>query len=167
MSGSPHPGANGQSASILDLVIDASVAVKWYFPEGFTPEARRFMAARFAMHVPPFFAAECGNTIWKKSAQRRELGRDRGREILDEILAYPKRVHDAESLATLAYDLAHGAGNPKLAIYDFIYLALAVALDCPLVTADQAFYNALGASPHGPRLLWVADPIPDEDDANP
>ena len=110
---------------------------------------------------PSFFAAECGNTLWKKSGQRRELDRGRGREIFDEILAYPKRVHDAETLTALAYDLAHDIGNAKLAIYDFIYLALAVALDCRLVTADRVFYNALEASPHGPRLLWVADPIPD------
>jgi predicted nucleic acid-binding protein len=161
MSGPPAPGTNGPSASTLDLVLDASVAVKWYVPEGHAPEARRFMVPRFAMHVPSFFAAECGNTIWKKSGQRRELDRDRGREIFDEILAYPKRIHDAEILTALAYDLAHGVGNVKLAIYDFIYLALAVALDCRLVTADRAFYTALEASPHGLRLLWVADPIPD------
>jgi predicted nucleic acid-binding protein len=146
-----------------DLVLDASVAVKWYIPEELAAEARRFMAARFAIHVPSSFAAECGNTLWKKSAQRLELDRDRGREIFGEILAYPKRVHDAERLTALAYDLAHDVGNARLAIYDFIYLALAVALDCRLVTADRVFYNALMASPHGPRLLWVADPIPKED----
>jgi hypothetical protein len=39
------------------------------------------------MHFPSFFAAECGNTIWNKVAQRRELDRDRGREILGELLA--------------------------------------------------------------------------------
>ena len=43
----------------------------------------------------------------------------------------------------------------------------AVALDCRLVTADRIFYNALGTSPHGPRLLWVAEAIPGEEDATP
>ena len=117
------------------------------------------MSPQFAMHVPAFFAAECGNTVWKKVAQRRELDRDRGREILDELLAYPKQVHEAEELNLSAYDLAHGVGNAKLAVYDFIYLALAVALDCRLVTADRPFYDALQATPLAPRLLWVADPI--------
>lgn len=157
MSGPPLPA----SSPPHDLVLDASVAVKWYIPEDHAAEARRFMAPHFAIHVPSFFAAECGNTLWKKSGQRRELDRGRGREIFDEILAYPKRIHDAEALTALAYDLAHDVGDVKLAIYDFIYLALAVALDRRLVTADRVFYNALGASPHGPRLLWVADPIPD------
>ena len=102
MSGSPAPASPPR-----DLVLDASVAVKWYIPEDLAAEARRFMAARFAIHVPSFFAAECGNTLWKKSAQSREFDRGRGREIFDEILAYPKRVHDAEMLASLAYDMAH------------------------------------------------------------
>jgi predicted nucleic acid-binding protein len=142
-----------------DLVLDASVAIKWYIPEDLAAEARRFMSARFAMHVPSFFAAECGNTIWKKVAQRRELDRDRGREILDELLAYPKQVHDAEGLTISAYDLARGVGNAKLAIYDFIYLALADALDCRLVTADRLCYDALVSTPLAPRLLWVAEPF--------
>lgn len=159
MSGPPH--ATGAVPPRRDLVLDASVAIKWYIPEALAAEARRFMAPEFAMHVPSFYAAECGNTLWKKSGRRRELGRGRGREILDEILAYPKHVHDAEGLTALAFDLAHDVAAAKLAIYDFIYLALAVALDCPLVTADRAFYDALGGGPLGPRLLWVAGPIPD------
>ncbi len=142
-----------------DLVLDASVAIKWFVPEVLATEARRFMSARFAMHVPSFFAAECGNTIWKKAAQRHELDQRLGREILEELLAYPRQVHEAEGLAVMAYDLAHEVGSPRLAIYDFIYLALAIALDCRLVTADQLFCDALRATPFEVRLLWVADPL--------
>jgi predicted nucleic acid-binding protein len=142
-----------------DLVLDASVAIKWYIPEVLATEARRFMAPRFRMHVPSFFAAECGNTIWKKVAQRHELDRDRGREILEESLAYPMQVHDTEGLVISAYDLAHGVAVPRLAVYDFVYLALAVALDVRLVTADRLFYDAIQPTPLAPRLLWVADPI--------
>jgi predicted nucleic acid-binding protein len=150
------PGA-ARTPIPLDLVLDASVAIKWYVPEVHTAEAIRFMSPAFAMHVPSFFAAECGNTIWKKTGQRRELTPEKGREILDELLAYPRQVHDSEALVPLALDLALAVGNAKLAVYDFIYLALAVGLDCRLVTADRPFYDALAAGPHGPRLLWVAD----------
>jgi predicted nucleic acid-binding protein len=154
------PGVGGgQPPSPEDLVLDASVAIKWYIPEPLAAEARRFMAARFRMHVPSFFAAECGNTIWKKVAQRRELARDRGREILEELAAYPMQVHETESLVILAYDLAHGVGDPKLAVYDFVYLALAVALDVRLVTADRVLFDAIRPTPLGHRLVWVADPL--------
>jgi predicted nucleic acid-binding protein len=153
-------GAAGISPSPPeDLVLDASVAIKWYIPEVLAAEARRFMAPQFRMHVPSFFAAECGNTVWKKVAQRRELDRDRGREILDELLAYPMQAHETERLVISAYDLAHGVANPKLAVYDFVYLALAVALDVRVVTADKLFYDAIQPTSLATRLLWVADPI--------
>ncbi len=141
------------------LVLDASVAIKWYVPEVHASEALRFMTTDFAIHVPSFFAPECGNTIWKKVAQRREIPEPRGREILDELFAYPHQVHDAEALTPLAFDLATAVGNPKLAIHDFIYVALAIGLDCPMVTADRVFYETLAPGPHGSRLAWVADPI--------
>jgi predicted nucleic acid-binding protein len=141
-----------------DLVLDASVAIKWYVPEVHSPAALRFMAPDFVMHVPSFFAAECGNTIWKKVAQRGELTADRGRAILDELLTYPRQVHDAESLAPMAFDLALAVGNARLALYDFLYVALAIGLDCRLVTADRVFYDALAPGPYGPYLAWVADP---------
>ncbi len=150
-------GAPASAPSTLALVLDASVAIKWYVPEVHTAEALRFMSPAFAMHVPSFFAAECGNTVWKKVGQRRELTPERGREILDELFAYPRQRHDAEALIPLAFDLALGIGNPKLAVYDFFYLALAVGLDCRMVTADRPFYDALAPGPHGSCLLWVAD----------
>ncbi len=142
-----------------DVVVDASVAIKWYVPEVHTAESLRFMTPEFVAHVPSSFAAECGNTIWKKVAQRRELDPDRGREILGELLAYPQQVHDAGALVPLVFDLARFTGNPKLAVYDFVYLALAVGLDCPLVTADRVFFDALGSGPYAPRVFWVADPL--------
>lgn len=153
-------GANaGPPPAPIELVLDASVAIKWHVPEALAAEARRFMAARFRMHIPSFFAAECGHTLWKKVTQRRELDRDLGREILEELLAYPMQVHGTEGLILLAHDLAHGVGNPKLAVYDFVYLALAVALDVRFVTADRPFHDAIRPTALGPRLLWVADPF--------
>ena len=80
-------------------------------------------------------------------------------QFLDELLAYPKQVHDAEGLTALAFDLAHEVGNPKLAVYDFIDLALAIGLNCRLVTADPLFRDALQATPLAHRLLWVTDPL--------
>ena len=156
---SPPGTGGGPPSPPRDLVLDASVAIKWYIPEPLASEARRFMSPQFRMHVPSFFAAECGNTIWKKVPQRHELDRDRGREILEELLAYPMQVHETEGLIISAYDLAHGVGDPKLAVDDFVYLAVAQALNCRLVTADRLFYDAIQPTLLAPHLLWVADPI--------
>ena len=152
MSGQGTTGAadgpgGGRPGVPIDLVRDDRVAIRWSIPEAFSGEARRPMSPRFALHAPPSFAAECGNAIWKEVAQRREPGREAGREILDELLASPRQIHDAERLTALAYDLAHDVGDAKLAIHDFVDLALAVALDCRLVTADRPFRDAVRATP--------------------
>jgi hypothetical protein len=68
-------------------------------------------------------------------------------------------VHETEGVVIPAYDLAHGVGDPKLVIYDFVDLALAVALDVRVVTADQVIRDGIRPTPLGHRLLWVADPI--------
>src|SRR5262245_54467879 len=101
----PSAASGAPSSPPDDLVLDASVAIKWYVPEALAAEARRLMSPRFRMHVPSFFAAECGNTIWKKVIQRHELDRDRGREILEELLSYPMQVHETEGLVISAYEL--------------------------------------------------------------
>ncbi|MCX6677457.1 MAG: type II toxin-antitoxin system VapC family toxin [Methanothrix sp.] len=45
----------------------------------------------------------------------------------------------------------------KRSVYDCLYLALAEALDGRMVTADGKFFQALGSSPLGDRMLWVED----------
>jgi predicted nucleic acid-binding protein len=161
-----HATGGGTSSPLSDLVLDASVAIKWYVPEVLAAEARQFMAPQFRMHVPSFFAAECGNTIWKKVAQQHELDRDRGREILEELLAYPKQVHEAEGLVIPAYELAHGVANPKLAIYDFVYLLLAVALrkergHSALLTVVRGFHRTAASIGPAQRRLSPRPGHPD------
>jgi predicted nucleic acid-binding protein len=68
----------------------------------------------------------------------------------------PLEVHAVMPLVEPAFDIAVGTGRT---VYDSIYLALAVALGCKLVTADQKLYNALRASVFAADVTWVADPI--------
>src|SRR5690606_25907867 len=101
------------------------------------------------------FFAEIGNIIWKKARVLRpaELAAEEGREILGLLREVPLTAHRLGSLLGLAYELASGPGRST--VYDCCYLALAVALDCRLVTADRPFYEAQRGGPHGGRLVWV------------
>lgn len=146
-------------ASPGDLVIDASIAIKWLVPEAFTAEARRFLGPEYRMNVPSFFAAECGNVFLKKALQRGEMTFEQARKNLAELLAKPRRTYNTDALAPAALDLALEVARPKLAIYDFIYLALAIQLDCGYLTADRVFFDAMQPTPHGSRMVWVADAI--------
>jgi hypothetical protein len=55
-------------------------------------------------------------------------------------------------LLEAALDIAMRTGRM---VYDSLYVALAVQMDCRLVTANEKLYNALKDGPLGPRILWV------------
>jgi predicted nucleic acid-binding protein len=142
--------------AVTDVVTDASVVVKWYVPEVHSVEARRFLAAHIRRHVPVLLFVEVGQTIWKKVHQRREIVPDDGRQIIRALLATPMDSYPVNTLLEPAFDIALATGRT---VYDSIYLALATALDCRLVTADQKFFNAIQNSAFASSILWVADPI--------
>ena len=55
----------------VDVVVDASVAVKWFVPEIYSA-ALRLLDARVRRHIPVLLHAEASQTIWKKVYQRKE-----------------------------------------------------------------------------------------------
>ncbi len=127
-------------------MIDASVAVKWVFPEVSSDLAAALLAERTAGEVelvaPDLLPAEAANAGWKK-LRRGEITLDelRGaivhlRPILPELFASADLLESAVALAA-----AHGQ-----TVYDCLYLALAIELQCDLVTGDQRFDRALGGA---------------------
>jgi predicted nucleic acid-binding protein len=52
----------------------------------------------------------------------------------------------------LALDIALQSDR---AVYDSLYLVLAITQQCHMVTADEKFYNALKTSSYASNLLWV------------
>jgi predicted nucleic acid-binding protein len=116
---------------VTDLVIDASVAIKWVIAEPGTPEA--LALRRHRLFAPDLLIAECANVLWKK-VRRNELTT---REALlaarllqrADIELAPMRAL-LEPATRLAIALDHPA-------YDCAYLALAESLSCDLVTADR------------------------------
>ena len=123
------------------IVIDASVAVKWYFPESGSDEAIRILAnCSGEILVPELFVVEvCAALV--RHANTNKSQRSGVLSLLTEFaLTIDRRefeVH-APSLtlpfkaATLAIDLGHP-------LKDCIYLALAMEQACLLVTADARF----------------------------
>jgi predicted nucleic acid-binding protein len=148
-------GTSLGSPPSVDVVVDASVAVKWFVPEIYSAQALRFLDAGFRHHIPAILHTEVGQTIWKKVHQRKEIVPADGRSILRALLVTPFEVHAVTPLLEPAFDIALTTGRT---VYDSIYLALAVALGCKLVTADHKLCNALRASAFAADVIWVADP---------
>jgi len=138
----------------IDLVIDASVGVKWFVPETHSGEADMLLGDGFRRHVPVLFFTEVAQTLWKKIRLRRELSDENGREICRRLLLMPLEVHPTDFVLEMAFGIALDTGRT---VYDSIYLATARAMNCELVTADLRLYNAAQGTSLATSLIWIAD----------
>ena len=118
------------------MIIDASVATKWFLPEEDSERALSLIAAG-PLRAPALILTEVGNAIWKK-LRRKEL-----HEQLDTLARHAdlSQVIDivetgSGALVTRALELAFALDHP---IYDCMYLALAESDGDVLITADDAF----------------------------
>jgi len=138
---------------LSNYIVDASVVVKWFLPEPFSDAARRLRGDNIHCSSPDLLLLEAPNVLWKHVI-RGNLDLTTAREAVDALSVAPIRVHGADSLFAEAFRLAL---ETRRSVYDCTYLALAIQEDCPLVTADRKFYDALKTGPFSTRLLWVGD----------
>lgn len=118
------------------MIIDASVAVKWFFPEDGSEQAIQLVANE-SLRAPQLLVTEVGNAIWKK------LRRGEASEPIDILARFADLGRVIEIIDGRTSELAARALELALtldhAIYDCMYLALAEADDDILITADDAF----------------------------
>jgi predicted nucleic acid-binding protein len=119
------------------FVADASVAAKWLFKEH-DSELAETLRGR-PLIAPPLLWLECGSVIWSRIGR----GLLAAREV-PALLAYLEAVpvepvtmeRQLDLILRVAIELRHP-------VYDCAYLALAVATDLRVVTADQRFVRAV------------------------
>jgi len=149
---------------LSDLVIDASVAIKWVIEEDGTNEA--LALRRQALSAPDLLVAECANILWKK-VRRSELS-EREAAFAAGLLARA----DIELVAMRPYLEAATriAGALDHPAYDCFYIALAEAEGLRLVTADAKLVQAVrqrASGRYGGRVLGLADAAASADDRGP
>jgi predicted nucleic acid-binding protein len=137
------------------VVVDASVAIKWFVPEIHAEAATRLLDLEIALCAPDLIFPEFGNILWKK-VRRGEISRDEADEILAAFSAIPLDIHPSAVLLAGAFDLAVELGR---SVYDSLYLALAVAEECVLITADGKFHSVVTMSSVANHVLWVEEEV--------
>jgi predicted nucleic acid-binding protein len=125
------------------VVVDASVAAKWFLPEPGAEAALRLLDGRRRLVAPDLIGAEVGNILWKLHA-RKLLAAAEAAEIVEHFLSMPLEIHDSAFLLAPALEIAVATGRT---VHDSLYLALAVELDATVITADQRWANALKPTP--------------------
>jgi predicted nucleic acid-binding protein len=120
----------------MTLIIDASVAAKWFFEEEGSSQAAKLREQDLA--APDFILLEVHHAMWKRLIRRETetLAVARVQPILRTAIS---RLVPSEALAGTAGELslAH-----SLAIYDCLYLALAKETNGRVITADQRQFSA-------------------------
>lgn len=121
-----------------EVVIDASVAIKWIAPEALSDQAISLLQGP-RLTAPDLLVAECANILWKK-VTRGEMAHDLAivaAQAIEhvEIELVPMRQLLSASLK-LAVQLAHPA-------YDCLYLALALSRKSVLITADERLVDKI------------------------
>lgn len=138
------------------LVIDASVALKWYFPETLGDEADALLESKAGRFIAPdLMMLEAAQACVKKT-RRGEITPERCIEITEQLATMITAFMRPSADLALALALKH-----QISVYDAAYAALAIAEGCPFVTADHRLYNALAAALPD-TMLWVADPVSDD-----
>ena len=135
------------------FVVDASVAIKWFLPENHSEAALRLLTQPHTLHAPDLIFSEFGNVLWKRVI-RNEISKKEADAILEGLRTLNLQMQPSQALIPLALEIACGENRT---VYDSLYLAAAIALQSPLITADARFFRALIKGPFSAHLLWVED----------
>ncbi len=135
----------------MRLVIDASVALKWFVAEEGT-EAAEAIAARHELIAPELVVAEVCNGPWKFE----RLGRlpPAAAEAVASVIEYFDDLFVITPLAPRAAAIARELDHP---VYDCFYLALAEGQNAPLVTADRRLVGRVAGTPFAAHVRHLAD----------
>jgi predicted nucleic acid-binding protein len=139
----------------VNLVIDASVLIKFYVPEILSDKAVQLFhnleGGNILLLAPDLIYPEMGNILWKKQ-QRGELIRSEVEEITDAILSLPLTIEISKPLVKLAVDISMGFG---ITVYDALYLSLAMVQETKILTADKKLVTAMAKTDLRKYIMWL------------
>lgn len=119
-------------------VVDASALLEVLLR---TPSARaveqRLFGRRRVLHVPHLVDVEIAQVL-RRYALAGELDAARGREALSDLADFPLRRYQHAFLLPRIWEL-----RSNFTAYDAAYVALAEALDAPLITCDGRLATAV------------------------
>ena len=121
------------------LVVDASVAVKWFLPEPDAQPAVALLRAGHRLIAPDLLWIEVGSVLWKV-ARRGSLTADEAERMVSDAAAFPVEIFESGTLLTETMRIATATDRT---VYDSLYVALAAREGAVMVTADERLVNAL------------------------
>ena len=126
------------------IVVDASAVVEFLLnPPAWAAFALRLARDGETLHAPHLLDLEVAQVL-RRHVRARHLNPRRGREALDDLADFPLTRYPHYPFLLRVWEL-----KDNLTAYDAAYVALAEALDAPLVTRDATLARAHG---HGAQI---------------
>ena len=119
----------------MNLVIDASIACKWFFEENLSSEARSLAESDAVFSAPDIVLVECANAAWRR-VLKQSIPKAQAQAFLNALPRWFESLVPSVQLHEAAFEMACALNHP---VYDCLYLALARHRETRLVTADIAF----------------------------
>ena len=121
------------------IVVDASVVIETLLRTSAAESAERWLFdSDETLHAPHLLDLEVAQVL-RRCAAVGEIDQARGREALADLADFPLRRYSHELLLPRVWEL-----RSNLTAYDAVYVALAEALDAPLLTRDRRIAGAPG-----------------------
>ena len=142
----------------MNLVIDASVLIKFYVPEILSDKAEELLTRMergdVMLLAPDLIYPEVGNILWKKQ-RLKELTRSEVEEITDTIISLPLKIETSKLLLPLAIDIGTAYG---VTIYDALYLSMARIYEIKMMTADRKLVDVMAKTDLKEYVGWLGSP---------
>lgn len=138
-----------------EIVVDASVVAKWHLPDEDHLEQATLLLSRFvhgdvALYAPDHIRYEVPSAITlatRGSSPRLTI--DDGRSAIEDFLNLGIETIASNTLIMRAFGFVQEHG---VSFYGALYLAAAIEVDAPLITADRKLYQRVR---HLPWTTWL------------
>jgi predicted nucleic acid-binding protein len=125
------------------IVVDASAVLEVLLRTSFAKAVEdRLFAPQQTLHAPHLLDVEAAQVI-RRYAANREIDGERGRAALADLAEFPVHRYPHDFLLQRIWELRN-----NLTAYDAAYVALAEALNAPLLTRDRRLAGAAGPLAH-------------------
>lgn len=139
----------------MNLIIDASVLIKFFVPEVLSSKAEQLLASvedgSVKLFAPDLIYAEAGNILWKKH-RLKELTQSEVGKITDLIISIPMNVEPLKALFPLAVDIAIAY---QVTVYDAVYLSMARVYETEMITADKKLFDLTAKTNLKKSVMWL------------
>ena len=136
-----------------DLIVDASVAVKWFTLEVDKDKAKAILQSDRTLLAPRLIIGEVANALARKVGQGLVTTSDAA-EYLSSVPILISNLLDTDELIRPAFENACSHRHP---VYDFIYLQAARNRNTQMVTADSRFVARLAGSSLARFVIRLSD----------